>query len=396
MENLWKESEATAYKDDLGLRVYTSNLLGRSEDLVLHGGGNTSVKSNLNGEEILFVKGSGWDLVSIKEEGFAPVQCDTLKAMADRDRLSDTQMVAEQKAAMIDASAPNPSVEAILHAIIPFKYVDHTHADAVVTLSNSIEGEQLIAELFADFLIVPYVMPGFILAKTIRDMTKSGFDWEACNGIILHHHGIFTFNDDAKRSYDKMIESVSRAEAFLDAHAPLTMEQMRHASPTYDIDALVDAVSRAKGYDVSVRIDDSPLARHYASQPDLAHFATRGVLTPEHIIRTKRVPLVYDGTRSPEAAVEAYMQAYRDYFARHATGETMLDPAPNYAVLKEYGVVLFGKTEKETKVLYDIVQHTMRAVLRADKLGGYVSIDEAESFKMEYWELEQAKLKRGR
>ena len=397
MENLWNDREAATYTNDLALRVYTSNLLGRSEDLVLHGGGNTSVKSKVEGEEILFVKGSGWDLVSIKEEGFAPVKCDVLKAMADREHLSDTQMVAEQKAAMIDASAPNPSVEAILHAIIPFKYVDHTHADAVVTLSNSVEGERLIAELFPDFLIVPYVMPGFILAKKIREMTKSGFDWEACGGIILHHHGIFTFDDDAKRSYDKMIDAVSRAEAFLDVHAPLTIAHtQKRVSQSCDIDALADAVSRAKGYDVAVRIDNTPLARHYASQPDLAQFATRGVLTPEHIIRTKRTPLIYDGIQSPEAAVETYIQNYRDYFVRHATDETMLDPAPNYAVLKDYGVVLFGKNEKETQVLYDIVQHTMRAVLRADKLGGYVSIDEAESFKMEYWELEQAKLKKGR
>ncbi len=395
MENLWNDREAAAYKSDLALRVYTSNLLGRSEDLVLHGGGNTSVKSEVEGEEILFVKGSGWDLVSIKEEGFAPVKCDVLKAMADREHLSDTQMVAEQKAAMIDASAPNPSVEAILHAIIPFKYVDHTHADAVVTLSNSVEGERLIAELFPNFLIVPYVMPGFILAKKIREMTKSGFDWEACGGIVLHHHGIFTFDDDAKRSYDKMIDAVSRAEAFLDAHAPLMIENAEGESQSYDIDVLADAVSRAKGYDVTVRIDSSALARHYASQPDLVHFATRGVLTPEHIIRTKRTPLIYDGTQSPEATVEVYMRDYRNYFARHATDETMLNPAPNYAVLKDYGVVLFGKTEKETQVLYDIVQHTMRAVLRADQLGGYVSIDEAESFKMEYWELEQAKLKKG-
>ncbi len=395
MENLWNDREAAAYKSDLALRVYTSNLLGRSEDLVLHGGGNTSVKSEVEGEEILFVKGSGWDLVSIKEEGFAPVKCDVLKAMADREHLSDTQMVVEQKAAMIDASAPNPSVEAILHAIIPFKYVDHTHADAVVTLSNSVDGERLIAELFPDFLIVPYVMPGFILAKKIREMTEPGFDWEACGGIVLHHHGIFTFDDDAKRSYDKMIDAVSRAEAFLDAHAPLMIENAEGASQSYDIDALADAVSQAKGYDVSARIDNTPLAYHYASQPDLAHFATRGVLTPEHIIRTKRTPLIYDGTQLPEAVVEAYMQNYRNYFTCHATDETMLNPAPNYAVLKGYGVVLFGKTEKETQVLYDIVQHTIRAVLRADQLGGYVSIDEAESFKMEYWELEQAKLKKG-
>jgi len=394
VENLWNDNEAAAYKGDLALRVYTSNLLGRSEDLVLHGGGNTSVKSEVDEEEILFVKGSGWDLVSIKKEGFAPVRCDVLKAMADREHLSDTQMVAEQKAAMIDASAPNPSVEAILHAIIPFKYVDHTHADAVVTLSNSVEGERLIAELFPDFLIVPYVMPGFLLAKTIRQMTGSGFDWGACGGIVLHHHGIFTFDDDAKRSYEKMIDAVSKAEAFLDTHAPLMIESARTALQRYDIDALVEAVSRAKGYAVTARIDNTPLARHYASLPDLSHVATRGVLTPEHIIRTKRTPLVYDGTCLPEAAVEGYMDAYRSYFERYATDETMLNPAPNYAVLKGFGVVLFGKDDKETGILYDIVQHTIKAVLRADKLGGYVSIDEAESFKMEYWELEQAKLKR--
>ena len=432
VENLWNDSEAKAYADDLALRVYTSNLLGRSDDLVLHGGGNTSVKSHVDGEEILYVKGSGWDLVSIKAEGFAPVKLDALKQMAALESLSDTEMVARQKAAMIDTTAPNPSVEAILHAIIPFKFVDHTHADAIVTISNSCNGEAHIHTLFEDFLIVPYVMPGFVLAQKIYAMTKEGFDWEKCGGIILHHHGIFTFDNDAKRSYEKMIEAVSRAEAFLDAHAPLMIDEIDFSekpsvsldssgsrkrkrpfqglsaplSPSSETSVLNDTegffervgvvIGRAKGYDVTLKIDQSPLARHYASQPHLTEAVTRGVLTPEHIIRTKRTPLVYDGTESFEAAVKAYMEAYRDYFDRYATDEVMLNPAPNYAVLQGFGVALFGKDEKETQVLYDIVQHTMRAVLRADKLGGYVSIDEAESFKMEYWELEQAKLKKGR
>ncbi|NOR56519.1 MAG: oxidoreductase, partial [Sulfurovum sp.] len=192
MKNLWDETKAAACKSDLDLRVYSSNILGQSDELVLHGGGNTSVKSTVEGEEILYVKGSGWDLVSIKAEGFAPVKMVTLLEMAKMKNLSDIDMVSGQKAAMIDSSAPNPSVEAILHALIPFKVVDHTHADAIVTISNSKNGEKLIAELFPNFLIIPYVMPGFILAQKIYEMTENDFNWDTCEGLILHNHGIFT------------------------------------------------------------------------------------------------------------------------------------------------------------------------------------------------------------
>lgn len=159
MKNLWTDEETSNFKSDLELRVYTSNLLGRNDALVLHGGGNTSVKTVIDGENILFVKGSGWDLVSIKEEGFAPVKLDALLEMAKLESFSDSDMVKGQKDAMTDKSAPNPSVEAILHALIPFKFVDHTHADAVVTISNSKSGIENIKKVFPNFLIVPYVMP---------------------------------------------------------------------------------------------------------------------------------------------------------------------------------------------------------------------------------------------
>lgn len=391
MKNLWNEKEAAACNDDLALRVYTSNLLGRSDDLVLHGGGNTSVKLEENGEELLYVKGSGWDLVSIKKEGFAPVRLDTLLEMAKLETLSDSEMVAGQKAAMADPDAPNPSVEAILHALIPFKFVDHTHADAMVTISNSKDGEKLIKDLFPGFLIVPYVMPGFILARTIYEMTHD-FDWNSCKGIILHHHGIFTFDDDAKASYDKMITAVSRAETFLGREAPLIPDTQKQPA-VFDLARLKKAVEAAKGHEVVMKIDQTPLALTYASQPELAHFATRGVLTPEHIIRTKRTPVVIE-KGAPEEAIAEYMERYKAYFDTYATNETMLNPAPNYAVIKDVGVVLFGKSDKEAAVMHDIITHTMRAVLRADRLGGYCSIGEKESFDMEYWELEQAKLKK--
>ena len=391
MKNLWNNEEAKKFKSDLDLRVYTSNLLGRSDELVLHGGGNTSVKSMVEGEEILYVKGSGWDLVSIKAEGFSPVRMKILLEMAKLESLSDSDMVSQQKAAMTDKSAPNPSVEAILHAIIPFKVVDHTHADAIVTISNSKNGVKRIDELFPNFLIIPYVMPGFILAQKIYEMTQGDFDWESCEGIILLNHGIFTFDDDAKRSYDKMIDAVSLAEEFLAENAAVDLPASE-GNDEIDLETLKEVISETKGYEVVMKLNQSPLAKYYASQNDLTDFATRGVLTPEHIIRTKRIPLVLED-ENIEDAVQAYMNNYKKYFQTFASDEICLNPAPNYAIVKNVGVVLFGKTEKECSVLNDVIEHTMMAVLRADKLGGYESISISDSFDMEYWELEQAKLK---
>ncbi|DAB29576.1 MAG TPA: oxidoreductase [Sulfurimonas sp. UBA12504] len=391
MKNLWRDEEAKNFQSDLELRVYTSNLLGQNNELVLHGGGNTSVKTKVGGEELLFVKGSGWDLESIKAEGFAPVKLFALLEMAKLQKLNDSDMVAAQKAAMTDTSAPNPSVEAILHALIPYKFVDHTHADAVVTLSNAVSGEENIKKIYPNFLIVPYVMPGFILAHTVYEMTKE-MDWSSIEGIILHNHGIFTFDDDAKRSYEKMINAVTKAEKFLKENAPIDLEHT-HIHSDCDIIKIQKFFSAQKGYEVSIVINQTPLATFYAAQPNLREFASRGVLTPEHIIRTKRVPLIMEDTNLEEG-VNAYKKAYLEYFHRHATNEISIEPSPNYMIIKNAAVISFGKNKKEAQMVSDIVTHTMLAVLRADKLGGYKSISEEDSFAMEYWELEQAKLKR--
>ena len=217
------------------------------------------------------------------------------------------------------------------------------------------------------------------------------FDWNTCEGIILHNHGIFTFDNDAKRSYDKMIEAVSLAEEFLKENAPVSLIS-KEVNAEVDLEKLGEILSKAKGYEVVTKLDQSALAKYYASQDDLSAFATRGVLTPEHIIRTKRIPLVLED-ENIEAAVETYMNDYKKYFQTFAADEICLNPAPNYAVIKNVGVVLFGKNEKEVNILNDIIEHTMMAVLRGDKLGGYESISLSDSFDMEYWELEQAKLK---
>ena len=294
MKNLWH---------DLDIRVYTSNLLGRSDELVLHGGGNTSVKIKVENEEILYVKGSGWDLVSIQAQGFSPVRLQTLLDMAKLDSLSDSQMVKLQKEATIDKTAPNPSVEAILHALIPYKVVDHTHADAIVTISNSLNGKKHIKELFPNFLIVDYIMPGFLLAQKIYEMTKE-FDWNRCEGIILHNHGIFTFDNDAKKSYDKMINSVTKAEEFLDTNATLNIP--KSTAKDYKIDKLSTLISKAKGYEVITKLNSSDIAIYYSLQNNLKEFARRGVLTPEHIIRTKREPLIIED-ENIEDSLNSYM-----------------------------------------------------------------------------------------
>lgn len=390
MKNLFDTTKS--FQDDLDLRVYTSNLLGGEANLVLHGGGNTSVKTVINGEEILHVKGSGWDLSDIKREGFAPVKMSALLDMAKMETLSDSDMVQLQQAAMIDKTAPNPSVEAILHALIPYKFVDHTHADAIVTISNSKNGKRHIKELFPNFLIVPYVMPGFILAKAIYEMTQ-GVNWDELEGIILHNHGIFTFDNDAQKAYTKMIEAVSKAEEFLEEFASLHVKRCEKKS-YFSKEELQNALLHVKDDEVYLEENSSDEALFYASCSNLESLASRGVLTPEHIIRTKRVPLILKEGDEIKTKLEEYAQEYKEYFQNFATDEVMLNPYPNYIVIQNQGIFSIGKNKKEACIINDIVSHTIQAVLRADKLGGYESIGLKDSFEMEYWELEQAKLRK--
>jgi len=232
-------------------------------------------------------------------------------------------------------------------------------------------------------------MPGFVLAHEIYKMTRN-FDWASCEGIVLHNHGIFTFDDNAKKSYDKMIEAVSKAEKFLTENAHIVFD--KREAITFDLNILKMLIEKEKGHVIVLKVNQTPLALHYATRDKLYCTARRGVLTPEHIIRTKRVPLVLEDEHIEEA-LGKYITEYKNYFEKFSSHEIMLNPAPNYAVIKDFGVVLFGKNEKEITILNDIVEHTMMAVLRADKLGGYKSISLRNSFEMEYWELEQAKLK---
>ena len=388
MKNLFEEAEAKRCGNDLlAMRVYTSRLLGASDDLVLHGGGNTSVKI----KDTLYVKGSGWDLSSIEKGGFAPVNLAALVAMATRDTLRDAQMVKEQRAALRDASAPNPSIEAILHAIIPFVFVDHTHADAIVTLSNTPTGKTLLQKLYGDrMLIVDYVMPGFVLAKHIYELTRE-LDWNNLDGILLLNHGLFTFDDDARTSYDNMINLVTKAEAYIQTHTIPAGHCLGKELNADLLDALKEKVSSLRGTPVVLKRVNTPEACLVSKFFDLEAILSKGGLTPEHVIRIKPFPAVIDADVSK--GLETFVTAYRDYFESFAnTTHRLLDLAPRYAMLKGSGAVVFGKDEKEAGIIADIVAHTLKAMLIAHQLGGWQSLSAHDLFEMEYWELEQMKL----
>lgn len=401
MKSRWKTQDASRCGDDpLALRVYSSRLIGMDPDLVLHGGGNTSVKSsvtNLFGdeEEVLFVKGSGWDLATIEAAGFTPVRLDTLRRLATLETLSDTDMVRQQRAATLEPSAPNPSVEAILHAIIPFRFVDHTHADAVVTLSNTPGGEARIKSLYGDrVLVIPYVMPGFVLAKKIAELT-AGLDWSTLDGMVLMSHGVFSFADDARTSYERMIKLVDDAERYIQTHhAWETASQAAEAVDPLALARLRRAVSRTAGKAMLAQLNSSPEAAGFSALENVADIATRGPLTPDHVIRTRRTPLIIGA--DTEQDVRTYGEAYQAYFRSHNPGTlTCLDPAPRWAVWPGVGTVAFDASAKATGIISDIIEHTVRSIQWAEKLGGWRALPAQDIFEVEYWELEQAKLQKG-
>ena len=399
MRSLWNDAEAARFSGPLGPRVYTSRLLGRDKSLVLHGGGNTSVKlreTNLFGgeDEVLYVKGSGWDLETIEAAGFSPVALDYVRRLAQLPALADPQMVNELNTHMLRAGAPSPSVETILHAILPHAYVDHTHADAVLSVSNAPNGEQRVREIYGDkVVVIPYIMAGFDLAThCAREFAaKAG---PQTIGMVLLSHGVFSFGADARESYERMIRLVAMAEDYLASNkawqVPLQAPKPATAARE-SIAELRRAISDRAGVPLLLKVNDSPKFLSFAQRPDLSRISQRGPATPDHVIRTKPLPMLgFD--------VEAYARGYAAYFERHAAHakekKAMLDPAPRMVLEPTLGFGAIGRTAKDTGIVEDLYDHTIDVVLRAEALGGWQAVSERDIFDIEYWDLEQAKLRK--
>ncbi len=425
MQSAWNDRDAEAaaaryagFGRDVALRVYTTRLLGGDPRLVLHGGGNTSVKTriaDLNGEDVdvLCVKGSGWDMASIEPAGLPAVRLAPLLKLRSRKTLSDEEMVRLQRANLIDPAAPNPSVEALLHAFIPHKFIDHTHSTAVLALTDQPDGEALCREVFgARVGYVPYVMPGFSLAQAAAKVFEADASVE---GLILVKHGIFSFGVDAKQAYERMIALVTSAEqrlaknrksAFVRAKLPARAAGLAEVAPI-----LRGACSLPHGktegawkrFVLDFRGTEAVL--NFVNGAEVERYGQAGVVTPDHNIRIKNRPLVVAAPEqgaleafkdSVRAAVAAYGERYRDYFIRNnarAGGiKTMLDSAPRVVLVPGVGLFGLGRSKKDAKVAGDLAEAAIATITDAEAVGRFEPLPEADLFDVEYWSLEQAKL----
>ncbi|HGY5553683.1 MAG TPA: bifunctional aldolase/short-chain dehydrogenase, partial [Prochlorococcus sp.] len=448
-QNRWSESEAQAaiksyaaqgVSEDLALRTYTARLLGSDPQLVLHGGGNTSVKTNcigLFGDQIpvLCVKGSGWDLSTIEPAGHPAVRLEALQSLRDLSALSDEDMVAAQRSNLIDPSSPNPSVEALLHAFLPSKFVDHTHAVALLALADQPDAEHICRELYGRRVaIVPYVMPGFQLAlaaikayeEAEVEAAKAGVELQ---GMVLLKHGLFSFAATAQQSYERMIKLVGEAEELLGQTPTLCLPPPSNPAPTKRIAAILLPLLRgalaqsAALHNAPQRwlmeLRSTPLALQLVNDIHLQDWSRRGVATPDHVIRTKPWPLILEKPphlegdeaiescqllgewlHAAEVALAEYIRSYQDYFERQnsrvGSHKQRLDPLPRLIAIPGLGLVGLGRSTAEANVTADIGEAWAATLMAAESVGRFEPVNEADTFEMEYWSLEQAKLGKGK
>lgn len=422
----WNDQDAARYIDqyapehgeDVALRVYTSRLIGRDPSLVLHGGGNTSVKTTHTDilgrqRDALYVKGSGWDLANIEPPGFPALDLEELLTLRQLDTLSDEDMVRELRVRMFNPAAPNPSVETLLHGFIANRFIDHSHADAILTITNTANADELIAACFGDdVLLVPYIMPGFALSKLAADVYDTD---PSKRGMILLKHGLFTFGDTARDSYEYHIELVQRAETFVEdqlAKAGVTVAVPALAMNSIDDTLAARALPILRG--VLSRHAQIPFILERRYTPEIETFlesdrldalSHTSPLTPDHVIRTKQFPCVLRVnaamtddvlTETIERALEAYSNDYAGYFARcqgeRGTTHTSFDACPRVILMPGVGLITAGETTKATGIAGDLYEHTISVKRRVDAYTTYEALPELELFDVEYWSLEIAKL----
>ena len=412
MTNRYDEREAQRYierygeawGEPLSLRVYTSRLIGADPALVLHGGGNTSVKAlaqdAVEGDvEVLYVKGSGWDLASIEPEGFPAVRLAHLRAMLTCERLSDEQMVNQQRTHLLDYRSPNPSVEALLHALLPAAFVDHTHADALLALTDQPDGVERARDLYGPrALVLDYTMPGFVLAKVVQERLRAHPDPSL---IVLGKHGVFTFGGSARESYERMIEAVEAAKRAVERGPLVSLTPPApDAARRRRVALALRGALAARGMHAVIAWceGDAPVA--LSLRDDAVELGSRGPITPDHVLRTKPWPMALApaGDEDPrpgvERALERYAERYRAYVdagVARVGARVALDPLPRLAMVPGLGICAWSETMREAVAVKEIAEHTALTMLRAEGIGTYRPITIEQTFEMEYWSLEQAK-----
>lgn len=430
MDSLWSDEDAgrmvahytaRGVHPELALRTYSARLLGSVPRLVMHGGGNTSVKITLpdlfgDPVDVLCIKGSGRDLATIEPDGHPAVRLGPLHRLRRLERLSDEDMVNAQRQNLLDTTAPNPSVETLLHAYLPHKFIDHTHSVTSTAIAALPDVEDVCRRIYGSRVAcVPYIMPGFSLAQLAADIYERHPEVE---GLLLANHGIFTFADTARRSYELMIEMVGMAERFIAEQSrpnplfrPATLPAQM-LPPEQWLPMLRGALAAAAGTRAPaswlLSLRTSGRIRRFVDGEGPADYARRGVATPEQVIRIKAQPCLLPAPDAADAAawrqaarqaIDDFIAAYDEYFernnARVGGGRRQLDPLPRAFAIPGVGIVGVGSSAAAASISTDVAEACIDAVLDAEDVGEYRSISEADHFDMEYWSLEQAKLGRG-
>ena len=381
---------------ELDRLVERSLRIGADPALVVHGGGNTSTKlrerDHLARErDVMRVKGSGTDLRTIGPDGFPGLFLDELLPLRERDSMDDDSMVAYLAHCMTDPAARRPSIETLLHAFLPARHVDHTHADAICALTNHPEGARSTAEaLGRDVALVPYLRPGFELSKRVAGCADA-------RAVVLEHHGLVTWGDEHERSYGDTVELDRRARAYLDEQGP-----SRDPSPAPDLSgpdtARLLAALRGRlsacGRRKVLHVD--PSQRTLADRSDVeAVAAGRG--TPDHVLRIGVRSIVVRSAADVEAAVDAFERDYRAYFDRHRNrlpaGFAMLEPLPRVVLVPGLGAVSAGPDPATARVTAEIAHRSHLVTARAmDAFGRTTWLSEADVFDFDYWPMELYKL----
>ncbi len=425
MQSQWNDADAAAMvkiyaakgvSEDVALRTYTARLLGSNKWLVMHGGGNTSVKTEMAdvyGEtvKVLCVKGSGWDLATIEPAGHPAVRIDPLFRLRRLEALSDEDMVNVQRQNMLDSSGPNPSVETLLHAYIPHKFVDHTHSTTSIAIADQADAEELGRKIWGKRVgYVPYIMPGFALAKAAAD----AFDADpTVEGLLLVKHGLFSFGATAKESYERMIRLVTEAEIFLEKNGGKRLVQGAALTNAIAVESLLPAlrgVFAAKAKEEKTHAHwvfdhrDTPRLMSVVNAVNVEDLARRGVATPDHVIRTKAFQLVLARPEGDAAAwvadtkarLDAWVADYKTIFARQNARvggiKKALDPLPRVIIIPGIGAFGLGKTAADAAIVADVTEAWAESLIDAESIGRFEPIGENDTFDMEYWSLEQAKL----
>ena len=420
MKNNWSESTAKTYinkykklghNKDVALRVYTSRLLGRNPDLVIHGGGNTSVKtklSDLDGKsyDVLCVKGSGWDMADIEPQGLPAVKLKPLLNLKKKSYLTDEQMVNYQKRHLLDVNSPNPSVETFLHAFLPLKYVDHTHANSILDITDRPDGLKLCKKIFnSKVAIVPYVMPGFMLAKKVQEVYEKNPN---INCLILLKHGIFTFSDNAKDAYKLMIKYVTQAEVAIKKLKHKKIKQVtnkyNNIKPHQVAPILRGLLSNKDSNDkYIINFRKNKKLDYFINGKTVKKYSVKGTITPDHVIRIKPFPLIIENKdlsnlKNLNKLFNNYKQKYIQYFKRNKSKsrgkKVMLDTAPRLIYVQNMGLFSIGKTMKDCLIAGDLAEANAKVISSIEETGQYRPITEKDLFDVEYWSLEQAKIKK--